>query len=110
MFLAILFLCKILGIPISFKNLFPVFIVAACAGIISMIPGGLGSFDLVLIWGMQDLQVPEEKVIVLLLFYRIGYYLVPFIISAVLFVKDIGKSGTNPGAISLMQLFRDLVM
>jgi phosphatidylglycerol lysyltransferase len=87
MFIAILFLCEILNISISFKELFPVFVVAICAGIISMIPGGLGSFDVVLIWGMLDLQIPEEKVIVLLLFYRIGYYLVPFLISAVLFVK-----------------------
>jgi phosphatidylglycerol lysyltransferase len=86
-FIAILILCRILGISISFENLFPVYIVAACAGIISMIPGGLGSFDLVFIWGMQDLHVPEEKVLVLLLFYRIGYYFVPFLISLVFFVK-----------------------
>jgi phosphatidylglycerol lysyltransferase len=87
MFIAIMFLCEILDISISVTDLFPVFVVATCAGIISMIPGGLGSFDVVLIWGMLDLQIPEEKVIVLLLFYRIGYYLVPFLISAVLFVK-----------------------
>ncbi|MFZ7944384.1 bifunctional lysylphosphatidylglycerol flippase/synthetase MprF [Neobacillus sp. 19] len=86
-FAAIFVLSKILGISISFENLFPVYIVAACAGIISMIPGGLGSFDLVFIWGMQDLQIPEEKVLVLLLFYRIGYYFIPFLISLVFFVK-----------------------
>lgn len=86
-FIAILLLSKILGISLTIESLFPVYIVAACAGIISMIPGGLGSFDLVFIWGMQDLHVPEEKVLVLLLFYRIGYYFVPFLISMVLFVK-----------------------
>lgn len=86
-FIAILLLSKILGISLNIESLFPVYIVAACAGIISMIPGGLGSFDLVFIWGMQDLHVPEEKVLVLLLFYRIGYYFVPFLISMVLFVK-----------------------
>ncbi|MEH7075349.1 bifunctional lysylphosphatidylglycerol flippase/synthetase MprF [Neobacillus drentensis] len=86
-FFAIWLLTRILGISISAENLFPVYIVAACAGIISMIPGGLGSFDLVFIWGMQDLFVPEEKVLVLLLFYRIGYYFVPFLISLVFFVK-----------------------
>lgn len=32
----------ILRIPIDFKELVPVFIVASCAGIISMIPGGSG--------------------------------------------------------------------
>jgi len=84
---AIFVLSRILGISITFENLFPVYIVAACAGIISMIPGGLGSFDLVFIWGMQDLNIPEEKVLVLLLFYRVGYYFIPFLISLVFFVK-----------------------
>ncbi|MEH7501886.1 bifunctional lysylphosphatidylglycerol flippase/synthetase MprF [Neobacillus drentensis] len=86
-FFAILILCRILGISITVESLFPVYIVAACAGIISMIPGGLGSFDLVFIWGMQELFVPEEKVLVLLLFYRVGYYFVPFLLSLVFFVK-----------------------
>lgn len=86
-FIAIFFLSKILGISLTLNELFPVYIVAACAGIISMIPGGLGSFDLVFIWGMQDLHIAEEKVLVLLLFYRIGYYFVPFLVSVVLFVK-----------------------
>jgi phosphatidylglycerol lysyltransferase len=86
-FVAILFLSRLLGIPVSSIDLFPVYVVAACAGIISMIPGGLGSFDLIFLWGMQELHVPDEKVLVLLLFYRIGYYFVPFLISLVFFVK-----------------------
>ncbi|MDQ1145471.1 phosphatidylglycerol lysyltransferase [Bacillus sp. SORGH_AS 510] len=86
-FVAILLLSRLLGIPVSSIDLFPVYVVAACAGIISMIPGGLGSFDLIFLWGMQELLVPDEKVLVLLLFYRIGYYFVPFLISLVFFVK-----------------------
>jgi phosphatidylglycerol lysyltransferase len=78
----------ILGLRVSADNLIPIFIIASCAGIISMIPGGLGSFDLVFIWGMQDIHAPSEKVLVLLLFYRIGYFVLPFLISLVLFVKS----------------------
>lgn len=86
-FCCIWFLSWIMEIPVTFEQLFPVYVVAACAGIISMIPGGLGSFDIVFIWGMQDLHVPEEKVLVILLFYRIGYYLIPFLLSTFLFIK-----------------------
>ncbi len=86
-FIAIFVLCNVLGIAISFEQLFPVYIVAACAGIISMIPGGLGSFDLVFLWGMQELHIPEEKILVLLLFYRTGYYFIPFFTSLIFFVK-----------------------
>lgn len=86
-FCGIWFLSWIMEIPVTLEQLFPVYVVAACAGIISMIPGGLGSFDIVFIWGMQDLHVPEEKVLVILLFYRIGYYLIPFLLSTLLFIK-----------------------
>lgn len=87
-FVAIWILCGLLDIRISFQDLLPVFVIASCAGIISMIPGGLGSFDLVFIWGMHDLQIADEKVLVLLLFYRVGYYVLPFFIGMILFVKE----------------------
>lgn len=112
-FCVIWILSSLLGISVGFHSLFPLFIVASCAGIISMIPGGLGSFDLVFIWGMQDLHVESEKVLVLLLFYRLGYYLLPFFISLVLFVKAYwqkwNKSWSNlPNAI--IQGFSHIVL
>ena len=78
-----------LHISISIENLIPIFIVASCAGIVSMIPGGLGSFDLVFIWGAQSLQIPEESILVLLLFYRVGYYVVPFLAGLALFIREL---------------------
>lgn len=87
-FLVISFLAKILHIDIGFHDLFSIFIVACCAGTISMIPGGLGSFDLVFIWGTDYLGIQDEKVLVLLMLYRIGYFFIPFIISVILFVKE----------------------
>lgn len=87
-FIVIWFLAKMLHIQISFHDLFPVFIVASCAGIISMIPGGLGSFDVVFIWGTDYLGIQDEKVLVLLMLYRIGYFFIPFLIAGILFIKD----------------------
>lgn len=87
-FLVISFLAKILHIDIGFHDLFSIFIVACCAGTISMIPGGLGSFDLVFIWGTDYLGIQDEKVLGLLMLYRIGYFFIPFIISVILFVKE----------------------
>ncbi len=84
---AIYCISRIVGVHISAGELFPIYVAAACAGIISMIPGGFGSFDLVFIWGMQGLQIPQEKVLVLLLLYRSGYYIIPFVISFIFFVK-----------------------
>ena len=112
-FSVILLLSRLLGISIQVQSLFPIFIIASCAGIISMIPGGLGSFDLIFIWGMQGLHAPAEKVLVLLLFYRIGYYVLPFLISLVLFVRSFwqkwNKSWNNlPNAI--LQRFSHILL
>ncbi len=96
-FFVIWFLARMLHIHISFHDLFPVFIVASCAGIISMIPGGLGSFDLVFIWGTDILGIQDEKVMVLLMLYRICYLFLPFIMAGVLFAKIYWERRNNFG-------------
>ena len=87
-FLAIWLLAVMLKIPFHFNDFFPIFIVASCAGIVSMIPGGLGSFDLVFIWGSQYLGIQDEKILVLLILYRIGYLFIPFLFGFVFFAKE----------------------
>lgn len=93
-------LVYLLHIPINIHSLVPIFIVASCAGIVSMIPGGLGSFDLVFIWGAQSLNISEESILVLLLFYRVGYYVVPFFAGLALFIRELwGKFNVGLNAI-----------
>ncbi|MGE7693310.1 bifunctional lysylphosphatidylglycerol flippase/synthetase MprF [Lysinibacillus sp. NPDC094177] len=87
-FFVIWILTFILMIPIELSNLIPIFLIAACAGIVSMIPGGVGSFDLVFLWGTQSLGIADEKVLFLLILYRVGYFVLPFLVSALLFVKE----------------------
>ena len=87
-FFVIWFLTYVLSIPIQVTDLIPIFIIASCAWIASLIPGGIGSFDLVFLWGTQSLGILDEKIIVLLIFYRAGYFVLPFLISVVLFMKE----------------------
>ncbi|MFJ7404665.1 MULTISPECIES: bifunctional lysylphosphatidylglycerol flippase/synthetase MprF [unclassified Lysinibacillus] len=87
-FFVIWLLTLILHIPIELSTLIPIFLIASCAGIISMIPGGVGSFDLVFLWGTQSVGIGEEKVLFLLILYRVGYFVLPFLVSVLLFIKD----------------------
>ncbi|WP_244852611.1 lysylphosphatidylglycerol synthase domain-containing protein [Bacillus sp. J14TS2] len=80
-----------LHIPIGFFQLLPIFIVAACAGNLSMIPGGIGSFDVVFLWGMESYRIQDENVLALLIFYRLSYFVIPFLVSALLFIIDYSK-------------------
>ena len=86
-FLLIFFICHILSINIPFTHLFPIFIVSAVAGIISMIPGGLGSFDFVFIVGLSYFNINQETALIVMLFYRISYYIVPFVVGIIFSVK-----------------------
>ncbi|WP_207695072.1 phosphatidylglycerol lysyltransferase [Enterococcus sp. DIV0212c] len=70
----------------------PLFIAASVIGIVSMIPGELGSFDIMMIIGLSALGINREVVIAWILLYRLFYYIVPFIIGAVFFIKNLSHS------------------
>ncbi|WP_281281397.1 bifunctional lysylphosphatidylglycerol flippase/synthetase MprF [Pseudalkalibacillus caeni] len=74
----------ILKIPISYEHLLALFIAAAVAGAISLIPGGVGSFDLIMLIGFQLYGISSENALLVLIFYRLFYYIIPWIIGLVL--------------------------
>lgn len=63
---------------------FGVFTLAAIAGLISLIPGGLGSFDLVCLSGLQLNGASPQQALAVLLIYRIFYYIIPWIIGVLI--------------------------
>ncbi|MBS4210138.1 bifunctional lysylphosphatidylglycerol flippase/synthetase MprF [Bacillus sp. FJAT-50079] len=87
-FFVIWYLVAALNISISVRELIPIFLIACSAGVVSMIPGGIGSFDLVFIWGMESVGIQDEKVLALLIFYRLSYFFFPFLLSSILFIKE----------------------
>ncbi|WP_203643076.1 bifunctional lysylphosphatidylglycerol flippase/synthetase MprF [Levilactobacillus andaensis] len=79
-----------LGLPISLAAVFPMFVVASVAGVVSMIPGGLGSFDVFMIIGLGFLGVSRADATGWLLLYRLFYYLLPFAVGVGFFIHDVG--------------------
>ena len=75
-------LILIIGIKVTLIQFFPVYIKAIIIAIISMIPGGVGTFDLTLLTGLKSFNVQSEQILLLLLLYRISYYIVPLVIGA----------------------------
>ncbi|RYI30131.1 UPF0104 family protein [Bacillus infantis] len=78
-----------IGVNISFFQLFPIVIIALCTGIISMIPGGAGSFDLIFLLMMQREGVAGEAAMLILFLYRLSYYLFPVLLGTPFIVKKI---------------------
>ena len=80
----------LMGIHIKLIDVVPLYIIAEILGIISMVPGGLGSFDVFMILELTHLGVSSELAVVWILFFRLFYYIVPFILGGVFFVHDMG--------------------
>lgn len=83
---------KLMGISFHPAQVIPLFIAASVIGIISMIPGALGSFDIMMILGLSSIgNIPRETVVAWLLLYRLFYYIIPFLIGVVFFVKNLSS-------------------
>ncbi|KZZ85730.1 bifunctional lysylphosphatidylglycerol flippase/synthetase MprF [Bacillus sp. SJS] len=70
----------ITGTNLPFISMLAVFVIASIAGVISLVPGGIGSFDLLLLVGLNHAGADDSQILIILLFYRVFYSLVPFII------------------------------
>lgn len=78
------------GFSIPIYHIIPIYIVAVVVGMLSMIPGGLGSFDLILVAGLTSSGLTNSQAVLWLLLFRIFYYIIPFTIGLFFFVKYIG--------------------
>ncbi|WP_426096466.1 lysylphosphatidylglycerol synthase domain-containing protein, partial [Escherichia coli] len=65
-------------IDISRLSIYPMFMIATLIGMLTMVPGGMGTFDVLMILGMSQLSVRQDVAVVWLLYYRLFYYVLPF--------------------------------
>ncbi|WP_159457786.1 bifunctional lysylphosphatidylglycerol flippase/synthetase MprF [Virgibacillus dakarensis] len=79
-------------IKLTFLQVFGIFVVAAVTGFISMVPGGFGSFDLVVLLSGEVYGINSEMLLTALLLYRFAYYLVPFVIGLILSAVEVTSS------------------
>lgn len=70
---------------VSFPVIVGVFSLAAIAGIMSFIPGGFGSFDLVAVIGLQNSGIAPANSFVIVILFRLIYFLFPAFMSIILF-------------------------
>ncbi|EFN96536.1 bifunctional lysylphosphatidylglycerol flippase/synthetase MprF [Streptococcus mitis] len=80
----------VLGYNLPIYDVIPLFMIAITIGIISMIPGSLGSFDLIMISGLVGLGLDKAQALSWLLVFRLFYYILPFCLGVVLFLKNMG--------------------
>lgn len=75
-----------LGIHTNLAAVFPLYVVAQVLGVVSMLPGAIGSFDVMMLIELTLLGVPRSTAVVWLLLFRVFYYLLPLLLGLLLFV------------------------
>lgn len=72
-----------------------VFVVCSIIGIASLVPGGLGSFDVLMIISLRAMGVDNETAVSWILLYRVAYYFIPFALGTSLFAGNLGTRLNN---------------
>ena len=76
--------------PLSFLTLYPAFLLAQGAGLVSNTPGGVGPFEITLITLLP--ATPEPELIAAILAWRIAYYGLPAVLAIALVALRPAKS------------------
>ncbi|MPM71013.1 Phosphatidylglycerol lysyltransferase [bioreactor metagenome] len=94
---------RLLGIGLTLAKIFPIYVVSSAIGIISMMPGGIGGFDLSFILGVSALGINKEEAVLALVLYRISYYIIPLSVGIILLMYEL-KRKLNKDYITILKL------
>lgn len=91
LFVALFFLLVgwILGIRHNLISVLPLYVVAQVIGVLSMIPGALGSFDVIMMLELSLMGIPQATIVIWILLFRVFYYIVPLIVAGGMFVHNL---------------------
>jgi glycosyltransferase 2 family protein len=79
---AVLYVLLPAGHGVGFEAFLAVYVFAACVGIASHLPGGVGAFEATMLLALA--QLPREPLLGALLMFRLIYYIAPFILALAL--------------------------
>ncbi len=94
---------------LSFINIMSVFAIASIAGIISFLPGGVGSFDLIVIIGLQMIGLTPNEALVVAILYRVFYYILPSGTAIAVFALRVLKRTEQKGYVIKSDAYGQLV-
>jgi len=93
----------------SFLNIMSVFAIASSAGIVSFIPGGVGSFDLIAVIGLQITGLAPSEALTCVILFRIFYYVAPSGTAIILFMMQILKKSEEKGYFIKSDVYGQLI-
>ena len=100
----------LMGVKFDIITLSTLVVAANIVGYISMIPGALGSFDLIILFALRSQGIDQELALAWILLYRIFYYIVPFCLAFVFFTKNFSLAFEFKEAGFIKKLFKNIIL
>jgi phosphatidylglycerol lysyltransferase len=94
---------------IPFSTILSIFAIASIAGIISFLPGGIGSFDLIAVIALQLSGLSPNEALAVVILYRVFYYILPSAAAIVLFSLQILKQKEQKGYVIRSEVYGQLI-
>lgn len=80
---------------INYFTILGIYTAASVAGIVSMLPGGAGSFDLLILLGFKYYGVSSEHILAALILFRAFYYFIPLAVGLIAFMAAQLRRGSG---------------
>ena len=94
---------------LSFINILSIFTIASAAGILSFIPGGVGSFDLIATIGLQMMGLSPNEALTCVILYRIFYFILPSGAAIIIFSIQVLKKSEEKGYVIKSDVYGQLI-
>lgn len=78
-----------------FLDIFFVFIIASAIGVVSLMPGAIGTFDVSLLLGLSMVGVKPQEAAAALMFFRLLYHILPLFVALTLSTAILFKKNRN---------------
>lgn len=88
----------ILPSPIPMAHALSIYAISAIAGIISLVPGGIGGFDMTALMGFQRFGYGTNHAAAVLIAFRMFYYLIPWFIGLIIAAFEFSNSRNAEGS------------
>lgn len=93
----------------SFYDILSIFAIASAAGILSFMPGGVGSFDLIAVIGLHLIGLTANEALTVVILYRVFYFILPSSAAVVNFSLHMLKRREQKGYVIRSDVYGQLV-
>lgn len=75
----------------GFADVLSVFVIASVIGVVSLLPGALGAFDVTLLLGMTSVGIASHEAVAALMMFRVFYHIVPLAVAMIISAPQLVK-------------------